>query len=147
MSLAHIYLLAAFFSGVTMAVQGTFNSALGKVIGLWEATFVVHLLGAIIVGGLLWPLGLGKGSFGAWSGAAWYTWLGGVLSVAIIFGVAVSIPKLGVSNATTAIIVGQVLAAFLIDYLGLFGFKKLSIGWLQFAGLGLLATGAKLLLK
>lgn len=147
MSVKLIFLLVAALSGVTMAVQGTFNSALGKIIGLWEATFIVHFLGTILVAVLLWGFKLGKGNFGSWPEAAWYTYLGGVLSVLIIYGVAVSIPRLGVCNATTAIIVGQVLTACLIDHLGLFGVKRLSISWYQFAGLGLLATGAKLLLK
>ncbi len=139
-------LLIAALAGVTMAVQGTFNAALGKIIGLWEATFVVHLIGTVIVAVLLWVFRLGTGNFAVYAEAPWYTYLGGFLSVLIIFGVAVSIPKLGVCTATTAIIVGQVLTAGLIDHLGLFGMTKTSIHWYHFAGLGLLATGARLLL-
>jgi transporter family-2 protein len=142
-----IFLLIAALAGMTMAIQGTFNSTLGKVIGLWEATFIVHLLGTVIVGLLLWGLGLGRGNFSVYAQAPWYTFLGGILSVVIIYTVVVSIPKLGVCNATTAIIVGQVLTACIIDHLGLFGAKRLALGWSQLAGLGLLATGAKLLLK
>ena len=147
MSAKLIFLLVAALAGMTMAVQGTFNSALGKVIGLWEATFIVHLMGTVIVALLLWGLRLGRGDFGVYAEAPWYTYLGGVLSVVIIYTVVVSIPKLGVCNATTAIIVGQVLTACIIDHLGLFGAKKLAMGWSQLAGLGLLAAGAKLLLK
>ncbi|HEX3030710.1 MAG TPA: DMT family transporter [Bacillota bacterium] len=144
-----LFLLVAAISGVAMAIQGTLNSALGKVIGLFEATLVVHVIGAVLVAVLLFGFRVGQGhsGLGAYTLGPWYNYLGGILSVAIIYLVAVSIPRLGVCNATTAIIVGQVLAACLIDHLGLFGVKKLPMGIYQILGLGLLATGAKLLLK
>ena len=36
-------LLMALLSGTAMAVQGTINAAFAKIIGLLEATLVVHL--------------------------------------------------------------------------------------------------------
>ena len=53
MPLEILPLLVAAFSGVAMAVQGSINSALGKVIGLWESTFIVHLVGLLLVSLLL----------------------------------------------------------------------------------------------
>lgn len=63
----------------------------------------------------------------------------------IIGLVALSIPKIGVCNATTAIIIGQVGAALIIDHLGLFGAERLSWNPWQILGLFLFAAGAKLL--
>ena len=59
--------------------------------------------------------------------------------------VAVSIPKVGVCNATTAIIIGQVSMAVLIDHFGWFGMSRLPWNPWQLAGIGLFAAGAKLL--
>ncbi|MEN6412621.1 MAG: DMT family transporter [Veillonellales bacterium] len=140
-------LVLALISGILMAVQGSLNSALSKVIGLLETTFVVHIIGTVLLMMVLFIGRMGKGNLGALPQAPWYTYLGGVISVFIIYLVAASIPKVGVANATTAIIVGQVLMAVLIDHFGGFGLERIPCGWNQAAGLLLLAIGARLLLK
>lgn len=140
-------LLLALISGVLMAVQGSLNTALSKVIGLIEATFIVHITGTVILLAILFIFRMGKGNLGAIGSAPWYAYLGGLVGVFIIYLVAASIPAVGVSNATTAIIVGQVLTAVIIDHFGGFGLERVPCGWNQIAGLFLLAVGAKLLLK
>jgi len=55
-------LTVAAAAGLLMAVQGTLNSALGKVVGLLEATLIVMLIGALTTLLFLYPLGLGKGN-------------------------------------------------------------------------------------
>jgi len=145
---AHLLpLLLALVSGVLMAVQGSVNTALSKVVGLWEATFVVHAVGTLVLLAVLFLLKMGRGDLGGLPQAPWYSYLGGVISVFIIYLVAASIPRVGVANATTAIIVGQVMTAVVIDHVGGFGLQKVACGWNQVAGLALLAIGARLLLK
>ncbi|KUK83670.1 MAG: hypothetical protein XD97_0122, partial [Pelotomaculum thermopropionicum] len=53
MTLKILPLLIAALSGIAMAVQGSVNAALGKVVGLWESTFIVHSTGFILVSALL----------------------------------------------------------------------------------------------
>ena len=112
-----------------MALQGSLNSALGKIIGLWEATLLVHIIGTATVGAVILFTPLNQGELAKLTQAPWYTLLGGVLSVAIIALVATSIPRLGVAVATTAIIVAQVSTALLIDHLGLFGLEPICFTW------------------
>ncbi len=142
-----LLLLLALISGVLMAVQGSLNAALSKVIGLLETTFVVHLSGTVILLILLFVVRIGKGNLSALPEAPWYAYLGGAVGVGIIYLVAASIPTLGVANATTAIIVGQVLTAIMIDHFGALGLERITYGWNQLIGLVLLVIGAKLLLK
>ena len=142
-----ILLFVALIAGVTMAIQGSLNSALSKVIGLLEATFMVHITGTLIVVTALFVLKLGRGNLANLADAPWYTWLGGILGIVIVYGVMFSIPKLGVSVATTAIIVGQVLTACLIDHFGMFGLDKVAFTWWKLLGIALLAGGAKILLR
>jgi transporter family-2 protein len=122
------------------------NTALSKAVGLLETTFVVHITGTILLVVLLFGLRMGKGNLSALAEAPWYAYLGGVVGVAIIYLVAASIPDVGVANATTAIIVGQVLTAIIIDHFGAFGLEQMNFGWNQILGLVLLAIGGKLLL-
>lgn len=129
-----------------MAAQGSMNSAVSKVIGLSEATFVVHFSATILMLVLL-ILSIGQGNWSNFYQLPWYYYLGGLIGVLITYGVVISIPKLGVAVATTAIIVGQVLTACLVDHFGFFGLEKIPFTWLKFLGLIFLAIGAKLLLN
>ena len=133
-------------SGITMAIQGTLNSSLSQKTSLLSATFIVHLIGTLIA---LVALLFGRISFFKqnWLSIPWYLYLGGVLSVVIVVLVTLSIPKIGVSNATTAIIIGQVSMAVIIDHFGWFGAQKLPWNHWQLAGICLFAAGAKLLFR
>lgn len=129
-----------------MAGQGAMNSAVSKAIGLSEATFLVHLtatLATIVILIFRW----GQGKWSNYSDIPWYYYLGGVIGVIITYGVVMSISKLGAGIATTAIIVGQVLTACLIDHFGIFALDKTPFTWLKALGIVFLSLGAKLLLK
>lgn len=138
-------LVLAALAGATMALQGALNSALGKVLGWLETTLVVHVVGtaAAAVALFFWA----EGTWEHWRQAPWYTYLGGILGVPIIYGVVRSIPAVGVAAATTAILLAQIFCASLIDHLGLFGLQRISFSWYRLVGSLLMAGGAWLLLK
>jgi len=138
-------LLVAAAAGVAMAFQGTLNAMLGKVSGLWETTFIVHAMGLVLAGVLLFGFRLGDGSLVV--KAPWYSYLGGFIGVLIIYGVARSIPPVGVAGATTAIILGQVFTAAILDYFGLFGLEKIPFNWYRILGAMAMAGGAWLMLR
>jgi transporter family-2 protein len=146
MKLALIPLLTGIIAGISMALQGSLNTILSKVIGLLEANFVVHVIGVVALVVLL-LFRLGQGDLARMGEAPWYAYLGGLLSVVILYTVMASISQLGVSIATTAIIVGQVSTALIIDHFGLFGLREIPFTWWKALGVVLLATGAKLMLN
>lgn len=139
-------IITAAVAGITMAVQGTLNSLLSKATGLLETTFWVQLTGAVVSALLLFVFRLGDGDLLALGKAPWYSLLGGALGVLITFFVASSISKVGATAATTAIIVGQVTTAGLLDHFGVLGLKSCPFVWSDALGIVLLAIGAKLLL-
>lgn len=140
-----LYILLAIAAGLTMALQGSVNSVLGKKIGIFEASFIVHLSAALIIL-IIILLHLNKGNIQAWREVPWYLYLGGALGVIISYTVIVSIPKLGVAVATTFIVAAQVSTACLLDHLGAFGLEKISFTWLKLLGIILLAVGVRLML-
>mgnify|MGYP000860127238 CR=1 FL=1 len=140
-------ILIAAIAGITMAVQGTLNSLLSKAVGLLETTFWVQLVGAIASAILLFVLRLGNGNLLELGKAPWYSLVGGLLGVVITFFVASSISRVGATAATTAIIVGQVTTAGLLDHFGLFGLKSCAFTITDGVGIVLLAIGARLLLR
>ena len=141
-----IYLALAAAAGVCMAVQGSMNGALGKIIGVLEGSFVLHAVGLVLVALLLFVLHLGKGDFSRMGEAPWYLYLGGVLNVAIIFGVMLAVGKCGAGPATTAIICGQLAMAMIVDRLGLFGLEQSAITWGKVLGLVMMVAGGRLML-
>ncbi len=69
-----------------------------------------------LTGLLLLLFGLGRGEWQKFRAAPWYTYLGGLLGVAIVYLVVASISQIGVAAATTAIIVGQVTTAAVVNF-------------------------------
>ncbi|MHB8124835.1 MAG: DMT family transporter [Desulfitobacteriaceae bacterium] len=139
------FIIAA-ISGICMAVQGSLNSVLAQKTSLLTTTLIVHLLGSLLACIVLLIKQVPLLTYN-WFTIPWYLYLGGVLSVIIIGLVALSIPKIGVCNATTAIIIGQVSAAVLIDHFGWFGIEPLPWSYWQFLGVFFFAVGAKLLFR
>lgn len=134
------------FAGMLMAVQGSINGAVSKIIGALEGNFLMHAVGLGLIFLLLFVIGIGDGDWSRIKELPWYGYLSGIINVAIIYGVMVSIARLGACPATTAIIVGQVGTAAVIDWLGLFGLERTGFSPWQLLGVAMLAAGARLLL-
>lgn len=141
-----VYLGLAALAGAVMAIEGSMNAAMGKVLGVMESTLLVHLIGTIIVLIIMLFMGTGWASWNKLGEVPWWAYLGGILSVLIIYALVLSMPKVGVANATTAIIVAQISMAVLVDCLGLFGMKRHSFNYYDLLGIALLVIGARILL-
>ena len=142
-----LFLIIAAIAGIFMAIQGSMNGALGKIVGMLEGNLIIHSIAIAIVAAMLFVFGLGKGDFAKMAQTPWYLYLGGLLNVGIIYGVMIAIAKTSAGAATTAIITGQLAMALIIDWIGLFGLEKISMTWGRGAGLVLMAIAAKLLLN
>ncbi|MEE0776032.1 MAG: DMT family transporter [Bacillota bacterium] len=129
-------------AGAAMALQGTFNTAAGKIIGIGENTLLVHVIGAATMG-LILLFGFGKGDWSKIAEIPWYGYLGGILSAVIIFAVIAGMSSLGVGNATAVIVLFQVAMALIIDSFGLFGADKIPFSWWRVVGVALLVIGTK----
>ena len=133
-------------AGLLMAVQGSINGQVSKYIGALEGNFLMHMIGLAVIFLLLFVVRIGDGDWGRLREIPWYGYSSGLINVVIIYGVMVSIAKLGAAPATTAIIAGQVTTAALLDWLGLFGLEKTPFSLWQAVGIVLLAVGARLML-
>ncbi len=139
------WLVLAGLAGASMAVQGTLNAVLGKKTGSFEASFIVHVIGSLILGIIL-VTGLTGGNIKMAGKAPWWAFLGAPLSVVIIWGVLKSIGEIGVGAATTSIVATQITAALVLDCLGVTG-TKVSLSATKIFGGLLLILGVYLLLR
>lgn len=132
-------IIYAIVSGISMSLQGVFNTRLGEKIGIWETNVLVQLIGLILTVAI--TLFAGKGNFKELTNANKLYLLGGVLGVIIIFTVMMSIGSLGTTYAIGIILISQITAAAIIDYFGLFGTEKINFTLKDLIGVAIMIIG------
>ena len=114
---------AALISGALMSIQGVFNTEVTRQSSLWVSTGWVQL-SAFAVCVLAW-LFTGRQSIAAlWQIENKYVLLGGVIGAFITITVIQSMGALGPAKAAMLIVISQLIVAYLIELLGIFGVAK-----------------------
>jgi bacterial/archaeal transporter family-2 protein len=134
-------------AGLAGAVQAAVMGELGERVGIVPAlafAVIVALMCALTVL-LVWERSV-AGVRAALDEPAWL-WLGGVMSVFIVFAITVGPPRIGVAATIGIVIAGNLVSAALIDRYGLFGQDVIPIDRWRLLGLLLLAAGAALSLS
>ncbi|HBJ1647473.1 TPA: DMT family transporter [Clostridium botulinum] len=132
-------IIYAIISGISMSLQGVFNTKLGEKIGIWETNVIVQLTGLILT--LVISFFYGKGSYSNIKNANKIFLLGGALGVVIIFTVMKSIGGMGTTFGIGTILIAQLLAAGIIDAFGLFGTEKIRFSLHEFLGIAIMIAG------
>ena len=115
--------LIALLSGALMSVQGVFNTQVTKTTGMWVSNgwvqFSAFLLcvAAWLVAGRDPVTSIGKVE-------PKYVLLGGVIGAGITWTVIKSMEALGPAKAVLLIVISQLIVAYVIELLGLFGVDK-----------------------
>ena len=73
-----------------------------------------------------------------------WLWIGGLLSIFIVFSMTVAGPRIGTVATVAIVIAGNLAMAAAIDRFGLFGLERIELAWPRVLGLVLLAAGAAL---
>lgn len=134
--LAIIY---AIISGISMTLQGVFNTKLEEKVGTWETNVIVQ--GTALIVTLIIVTLFGKGNFKAIKDVNKLYLLGGFLGVIIIFTVMKSIGAMGATCGIGIILVAQLASAGMIDAFGLFGTEKISFHLKEFIGIAIMLLG------
>lgn len=134
-----IGILLAIISGISMTLQGVFNTRLGDKIGIWETNVLVQ--GSALILTLIISFIYGNGNYRAIKEVNKLYLLGGALGVVIIFTVMKSIGSMGATYAIGIILIAQLLAAAIIDAFGLFGGVKIKFSLNEVLGVALMIIG------
>lgn len=132
-------IIFSILAGITMSIQGVFNTRVGEKIGTWETNALVQGSGFIIT--LIIMMFFGNGSFKDIKSVNKLYLLGGLLGVVIIFTVMYGIGSLGATYSIAIILIAQLIAAAIIDGFGLFDSKKISFGFNEFIGVAIMIIG------
>lgn len=132
--------LIALLSGALMSVQGVFNTQVTKTTGMWVSNGWVQFT-AFAVCVIAW-LVAGRDSIGAIAKVEpKYVLLGGVIGAGITWTVIKSMEQLGPAKAALLIVIAQLIVAYIIELLGLFGVEKEPLEWRKVIGMGIALIG------
>jgi len=140
--------LAVLIAGAMLTVQVGVNSTLGRAVGHMRfAVLVSFLMGSAgllvycAVAGGGWPTRDALAAVPAWA------WFGGLLGASYVAVATLIGPRIGAAALLALTVLGQLLAALLIDQFGWLGFATQPISPTKLAGVALLLGGVGLIVR
>ena len=130
----------ALVSGALMSVQGVFNIQVTKTTGMWVSNGWVQL-SAFAVCLVAWFIAGRDDVMTIAKVEPKYMLLGGVIGAGITWTVIKSMEQLGPAKAALLIVISQLIIAYVIELLGLFGVDKQPVDWRKIGGMALALIG------
>ena len=133
-------ILIALLSGALMSIQGVFNTQVTKQTDLWVSTGWVQLSAfAVCIAAWLFT---GRSSISALLDVSpKYMLLGGVIGAFITGTVIQSMSALGPARSVMLIVISQLIIAYVIELLGMFGVDKQPLEWRKIIGMAVSIVG------
>lgn len=132
--------IVALISGALMSMQGVFNTDLNEQSSLWVATGWVQI-SAFLVCVAAWIF-TGRESISMlWQVSHKYALLGGVIGAFITITVIQSMSALGPARSVMLIVISQLIVAYVIELLGIFGVEKQPLEWRKIIGMVIAIAG------
>ena len=133
-------MITALVSGALMSIQGVFNSAVMKQTSMWVSAGWVQI-SAFVVCLVMW-LFTGRSAVSElWQIEPRYMLTGGVIGAFITITVIQSMGSLGPAKAAMLIVISQLIVAYVIELLGLFGVDKEPFEWRKVLGMLIAIAG------
>ena len=130
----------ALISGALMSIQGVFNTQVTKSSSIWVASAFVQFT-ALLVCLAAWLVS-DRSSFSALLKVEpRYMLLGGAIGAFITYTVIKGMEMLGPARAVMLIVIAQLIVAYVIELLGLFGTEKQPLEWRKVIGMGIAVAG------
>jgi len=131
--------LFSIIAGISMSVQGVFNTRLSEKIGTWQTNVFVQ--GTAFILALFVLIILKGGDFNNIKHVNKLYLTGGAFAVIITFTVMEGMKLIGITTAVSTILVAQIVAAALIDCSGIFGCAPLKFDVTKVVGLITMIAG------
>lgn len=134
-------IIIAIISGAFMSIQGVFNTGVTKQTGIWVCASFVQLSAFVVCLGAWFASGRDHSFMELLQIENKYMLLGGVIGAAITYTVIKSVEALGPARANMFIITSQMLVAYLIELMGIFGAEKADFEWRKLIGIVIIIIG------
>ncbi|MEJ2265689.1 MAG: DMT family transporter [Anaerolineales bacterium] len=134
-----------FGAGSLITIQSVLNSTLGRRTGVFGSVLLLTLVSLAILASLI-AIFPASADFRRIPGISeWYLYLGGILGVAILAVPIFLITSIGATSTLTALVMGQLFLALLVDHFGLFASPRIEASLYRIAGAALVVIGAFLI--
>ena len=131
--------------GAALAMQAPINAVLAREVGDPTAAAAISFaIGFIVLAALAWYKGTTAASIAALTSVPWWALMGGVLGAIWVLAAIWSVPRLGVVTMFGAMILGQLLAAIILDARGAFGMEARPIDLTRMMAIAMVAGGVVL---
>ena len=130
----------AIISGALMSIQGIFNTQVTKSSGIWASASFVQF-SALLVCLSAWAITERGSLLKVFSVEPKYMLLGGAIGAFITYTVIKSMEGLGPAKAAIFIVISQLITAYLIEVLGVFGVEKTGLSMRKVIGMGIAIVG------
>lgn len=130
----------ALISGALMSVQGVFNTQVTKSSTIWVANAFVQCTALLVCLGV-WLVSDRSSLAAVFKVEPKYMLLGGAIGAFITYTVIKSMDMLGPARAVMLIVVAQLIVAYVIEMLGLFGVEKQPLEWRKVIGMVVAIAG------
>ena len=134
-------LAAIFAGGVAIAVQAPINARLAGSVGDPVAAAAISFLVGFLVLAVITIVRGAVPSLAELSAAPWWAWVGGALGAIYVWAAVWSVGTIGVVTMVAALILGQLLAALVLDATGAFGLAVRELSLTRLAAVGFVAIG------
>lgn len=135
-----IGIFIALISGALMSIQGVFNTEVTEHTSVWVSASWVQF-SALLTCLVIWALSDRQSLLDVVQVQPKYTLLGGVIGAFITFTVIQSMSSLGPAKAVMLIVIAQLIVAYVIELLGLFGAEKAAFEWRKAIGMAIAIVG------
>jgi transporter family-2 protein len=139
MTMQVLFTSLAIAAGAAAAIQSAANAGLKSYIGLGGA-LVINTAVVLIATIVLW-LATGANTTFFPKDAPWTLYIGGLCGFATIAALALAFPQMGAAWAIAMMVLGQGVAALVIDHFGLMGMPRDPVTATRLVGIALLALG------
>lgn len=133
-------IITALVSGALMSVQGVFNTEVTKQTSLWVSSAFVQLTALIVCLGA-WLVTDRTNFMKITQVDPKYMLLGGAIGAFITITVVKSMDSLGPARAAMLIVIAQLIVAYVIELMGLFGVEKQPFEWRKAVGMAVAIAG------
>ena len=133
-------ILIALLSGALMSIQGVFNTEVTKQTSLWVSSAFVQFTALLVCLGA-WLFTDRTNLMSLARVEHKYMLLSGVIGAFITITVVKSMGSLGPARSAMLIVISQLIVAYAIELLGLFGAEKATLEWRKVIGMAVAVVG------
>lgn len=134
-------ILIGMISGALMSIQGVFNSEVTKQSSIWLAAAFVQISAFAVCVAAWLVTGREATVADLWHVQPKYMLLGGMIGAFITYTVIQAMNQCGPARAVVFIVTAQLIVAYVIELMGIFGVEKQPFEWRKMIGLAVIVAG------